>query len=105
MTKIIARPRQAGKTHEAVQWVLAGEQTDSYPNWSRVLLCHSIEESIRIRSSFPELDYRQVFSYEEWRKARLGNKPVEVAVDNADILIERVVGQRASVVTISGETE
>jgi hypothetical protein len=98
---IIVRPRQAGKTYEAVQWVLEGEQTDSYPGWSRVLLCHTLQEADRIRKDFPALDYRQVFSWREWRERHPGLKPVEVAVDNADLILGQVLNQSPSLMTIN----
>ena len=102
MTQIIVRPRQAGKTHAAVEWVLEGEATDSYPGWTRVLLTQSITEADRVRQAFPELDYRQVFSFNEWRNARLGAKPVEVAVDNADMILASLLGQTPSRITMTG---
>lgn len=102
-TQIVVRPRQAGKTSAAVQWVREGVSTNSYPFWSRVLLVPSIHEAGRIRKDYPELDYRQVFSFAEWRNARLGRMPVEVAVDNVEALIAQTIGQRASFLTLNGE--
>lgn len=99
---VVARPRIGGKTTEAVEWVLAGEPTDSYPFWSRVLLVPTIEAADQARKRFPALDYRQVFAWSEWRQARLGARPVEVALDNADILIAQTIGQVARFVTITG---
>ena len=99
---IIVRPRQAGKTHAIVQWILAGEKTNSYPGWSRVLLCHDLASADYVRKQFPELDYRQVFSWREWRERRPGPKPVEVAVDNADLILAQAIGQYAVLGTISG---
>lgn len=102
MSQIIVRPRQAGKTFVAVKWVLAGEATDSYPGWSRVLIAHSIAEADRIRRDYPDLDYRQVFPWDEWKNARLGRKPVEVLVDNADTVLTRLLGQPIAGATWSG---
>lgn len=73
------------------------------PGWSRVLLCPTIEAADRVRRDYSdELDYRQVFSWNEWRNARIGRQPVEVAVDNADLLVAQFIGQPASFVTITG---
>lgn len=99
---IIARGRQAGKTYEAVQWVLEGEQTDSYPGWTRVILAHNIHEADRIREDYPALDYRQVFGIEEMRNARFGPKPVEIAVDNADMVLQRLLGRSVALATTTG---
>lgn len=100
--QVAVRPRRAGKTTEAVEWVMAGEPTDSYPFWTRVLLTPTIEAADQARRQFPALDYRQVFAWSEWRSARLGARPVEVALDNADILIAQTIGQVARFVTITG---
>lgn len=102
MTSIIVRPRRAGKTYESVQWVLAGQRTDSYPGWSRVLLTGSIQEAERIRSAHPELEYRQVFSWSEWQAARLGKKPVEVGIDNADMILSTILQQQVGLITMNG---
>lgn len=101
--QVIARPRRNGKTTEAVKWVLEGDSTDSYPFWTRVLLVPSIAAADYVRRQFPALDYRQVFAWNEWRSARRGALPVEVAVDNADLLIAQYIGQVAGFVTLTGD--
>lgn len=103
--RVIARGRQAGKTYDTVQWVLAGEQTDSYPGWSRVLLCMSRGEADRVRATYPALDDRQVFGFEEWRRARLGRRPVDLRVDNADMVLSQLLGQSIDGMTITGRVE
>lgn len=104
MSQYIVRPRQGGKTRTAVEWVLEGERTDSYPGWSRILICHSIEESARIRADYPDLDYQQVFSWAEWANVHPGFKPVSIAIDNADMILSRLLrGHTVSVITGTGE--
>ena len=100
--KIITRPRQAGKTHEMVQWVLEGEAVQGYPGWSRVLVCHTIQEADRIRVLYPALGYRQVFSWQEWRERHPGGYPTNIAVDNAELILAQVLGQWPSVVSMTG---
>jgi hypothetical protein len=102
--RVIARGRQAGKTYDLVQWVKEGEQTDSYPGWSRVLLCHSLDEAQRIRELY-DLDYRQVFGVNEWRGARLGPKTVEVAIDNVDLILLSLIGQHPTQISMTGSTD
>lgn len=99
--KVIVNGRQAGKTYALVQWVKEGEQTDSYPGWSRVILTHNIDEAQRLRQQY-DLDYRQVFSVPEWQHARLGREPVEVALDNADITLGHLLGQSPSLISLTG---
>jgi hypothetical protein len=101
--KVFARGRQAGKTHELVEWVKEGVETDSYPGWSRVLLTHSIEEAQRLRTRY-SLSYNQVYAASEWKKARLGRKPVEVALDNADLVLMSYLGQMPSHITVTGRS-
>lgn len=102
--KVIVSGRQAGKTYALVQWVKEGEQTDSYPGWSRVILTHSILEAARLRADY-DLDYRQVFSVAEWQKAHLGRKLVEIGVDNADLVLAAHIGQTPRQITITGHTD
>lgn len=102
--KVIVRGRQAGKTYDLVQWVKQGDETNSYPGWSRVILTHSIAEAERIRDLY-DLDYRQVFSAEEWRTARLGLKPVEVAVDNAELILASYLRNYPTQIAMTGSTE
>lgn len=101
---IVARPRQGGKTTEVVEWIQQGARTDSYPGWSRVLLTHTVHDADRVRRDFG-LDYHQVFSIEEWRTARLGRLPVEVAMDNADIVLANLIGQWPVMLTMTGELQ
>lgn len=102
--KVIVSGRQAGKTYALVQWVKGGEQTDSYPGWSRVILTHNLVEAARLRAIY-DLDYRQVFSVEEWRGAHLGKKLVEVGVDNADLVLSSYIGQTPRQITITGHID
>jgi hypothetical protein len=101
---VIVNGRQSGKTYRLIQWVKEGEQTDSYPGWSRILLCHSLDEAQRLRTQY-DLDYRQVFSVSEWQHARKGRKPVEVALDNADLVLGMLLGQRPSYISLTGRAD
>lgn len=102
--RVIVNGRQAGKTYSLVQWVKDGEETDSYPGWSRVILSHTLAEADRLRRLY-ELDYRQVFSVEEWRSARLGPKRVDIAVDNADLVLATYLQQMPSALSITGRVD
>lgn len=99
--KVIVNGRQSGKTYQLIQWVKDGEKTDSYPGWSRILLCHSLDEAQRLRTQY-DLDYHQVFSVDEWRHARKGRKPVEVALDNADLVLGMLLGQMPACISLTG---
>ena len=101
--EVFAWGRQAGKTYTLVEWVKEGVETDSYPGWSRVLLTHSLDEAQRLRTRY-DLDYRQVFFVGEWQRARLGRKPVQVALDNADLVLMAYLGQMPSQITVTGRS-
>ena len=99
--KVLVMGRGAGKTHTLIEWVKQGVETKSYPGWSRVILTHSLDEAERLRRGHG-LDYRQVFEVGEWVRARLGRKPVEVAVDNADLVLSALLRQRPEVIALTG---
>jgi hypothetical protein len=101
--QIYVLPRQAGKTHRLVEWVLAGEKTDAYPGWSRILLVHSVEECNRLRRHYPALDFHQVFSVSEWQRTRFGTIDMEIGLDNADMVLAALLGRMPSVVTMTGQ--
>jgi hypothetical protein len=101
---VIVNERQSGKTYALIQWVKDGEQTDSYPGWSRVILTDTIKEAQRLRNLY-DLDYRQVFSVREWQNARLGPKRVDIAVDNVDLVLTAWLRQMPSVITATGRAD
>lgn len=37
--QVIVRDRQKGKTTELIKWLLQGKEQDTYPYWSRVIVC------------------------------------------------------------------
>ena len=47
--KIIVRDRRQGKTTELINWLLRGKpQPQTYPSWSRVMVCTTNQEVIRV---------------------------------------------------------
>lgn len=36
--EIVARPRQGGKTTEALRWLLEGRPVGGWPGWSRIIV-------------------------------------------------------------------
>jgi hypothetical protein len=42
---------------------------------------------------------------DEWRRARKGPLPVEVAIDNLDLFLAIGLGQTPAVVTVTGDPE
>lgn len=100
--KFMVAGRQEGKTCELVRWVLEGHETSSYPFWTRVILTCSVSRAMHIRHDYPELDYRQVFTMNEWRHAHLGPMTVEVGIDDVNDYLASEFGN-VTFVTASGE--
>jgi hypothetical protein len=87
-----------------IEWVKKGEKTDSYPFWSRVIITATTMQAITLRSNNPELDYNQIYSLEEWQRAHIGPKPVELALDDIDLLCGWLVKQgTVKVITLTRE--
>ncbi len=93
--RVLVRPRRAGKTHEAIQWVLEGHRIDTYPGWSRVLIVPDMRQADELRAAGNPhgLDYRQVYFAQEWRDARVPNRhEIQTAVDNAETMLQGMLG-------------
>lgn len=101
--KFMVTGRAHGKTSTLVEWVKQGEPTDSYPFWTRVILCPDFRQAQQLRMDF-DLEYRQVFGIDEWKRARLGARPVELAIDNVDLFLEYELGGGIKLVTATGES-
>lgn len=99
--EVIVNGRQAGKTYRLVEWVKQGEQIDSYPGWSRVIVVQSVGEALLLRRDYG-LNVRQVLSLKEWGENRAGNSQVEIALDNADLVLGEILRKLPSVVSITG---
>jgi hypothetical protein len=103
--KVIVSSRRAGKTYKMVEWVKQGEKSIHYPYWTRIILAHNIAEADHLRREY-ELDYHQVFSVDEWADRRRGSRhEPEIAVDNAEFLLTRILGSAIHQVSITGEAE
>lgn len=99
-TQYIVGGRCTGKTTRLLEWVAAGEPRNGYPFWSRVLVVHSLQEVMRLRSIIradPERplfedDPHRLYHLDDWRTAHLQERDVEVALDNLDLMIAHLVG-------------
>lgn len=89
--KVICRPRQAGKTTELIEWVRQGNAVPHYPFFDRVILVRSLNDGMRLRNHYG-LEFNQVYHLEDWQKARIV-ADVEVAIDNADDMLQYLVRQ------------
>lgn len=101
-TQWLIRGRGQYKTTTAVEWVKQGKRTKKWPGWSRVLITHNMQEADRLRNTMREvlgLDYHQVFFWDEWIQSAHGlvGGRVEVAIDNADIILNYLLTRRTHV--------
>lgn len=101
--------RQEGKTTALVEWVKRGVRTSRYPGWSRVLICANMQRADLLRGGDPSdpnhptgLEYQQVFYLEEWRKARITDPDVEIALDDADYILEEMLRKPIALVSLTG---
>jgi hypothetical protein len=104
--RIFVAGRGAGKTHELVRWVKEGERTPRYPGWSRILLTHSVNQSVYVREKW-ELDPHQIMSVQEWQaryRPAFASSRLEIGVDNAELILEHFLDTAISVAAMTGES-
>lgn len=106
--KIIALDSGQGKTTLATAWLMNGRKIDTYPGWSRVLVCMNRKAVPDTTYSMPIGPWRKcVFSVDDLRSAMRGAiQPgtVEVAVDDVELLIAEALHANVmpSLVTLTG---
>lgn len=114
---VVVAGRRGGKTQATIQWLLEGRPLDEYPFWSRVIIGSSHEQVLditrRVREATEHLEDTPVL----WdiRKAiwtpddliglqkHRGVRGLEFAVDNAELVIEQILNQRLSFITVTGQ--
>lgn len=106
--------RQEGKTTQLVDWLVHGEPIDVWPSWSRVLIVPEARQLEDLVSRFRVADQtlrdkgcagglgKVVLTVGSYTLTRLRLADVEVAVDNADHLIEQALGLRPDLISMTG---
>jgi hypothetical protein len=108
--KVIALEQHQGKTTLATTWLMNGRKIDTYPGWSRILVCAQREAVVPTTTGLPMGPWKKcVFSVDDLRSATRGAiqaGTVEVAVDDVEVLIYEAL--RANIVpaliTLTGRT-
>lgn len=105
---LVAGGRRSGRTTKLLEWLKQAVPTNSYPFWDRVLLVHSLDRAQDLRGQLARwsrsrgdkhgLAYNLVYSYTEWREARIGHMPVEIAVDDVDMLVSNYFHQTPALI-------
>lgn len=113
---VIVAGRRQGRTTQLLKWLKEAKRTNSYPFWDRVMLVHTIDRAQRLRIDLRReaeakgvadsgVYYNLVYSFEEWKRARIGHHPVDIAVDDIDFLLGNYFGQTPKLVSIHGRLQ
>jgi hypothetical protein len=82
--------------------VQKGEQTDQFPFWSRVMLVQNAVMRRQLIEGSHQLHARQVFTIADWSKAAIADKSVEVAIDDADLILKSIAkGHRIAMMSMT----
>lgn len=112
--RAILAERAEGKTTQLIDWLLGGEAIDKWPSWSRVLIVPHVRQMENVVDRFTVADQelrdrgcpgglqKIVLSAGGYALTRLRLADVEVAVDNAEDLIEQQLGLRPDMVSMTG---
>lgn len=96
--------RREGKTTQVILWLAGAHKVEGNPGWSRILLTFSKTEADRLRMDYPVFA-RRIFSLREWTHtaARGLGGDLEIAIDNADMILQDLVGfHRLVYATLTG---
>lgn len=112
--RAVLAERQEGKTTQLVEWLIGGEPIDAWPSWSRVLIVPDPRQMDDLVSRFKVADQtlrdkgcrgglpKVILTVGSYALTRLRLADVEVAVDNADHLIEQAIGLVPDLVSMTG---
>lgn len=95
--EIITTGRGGGKTHQLAEWVKQGREIPQYPGWTRVIVTHSQPAATWLRINH-QLNFYQVFAWQDWIFATGVPQSVEVGVDNAHLILRECLRMRGTIV-------
>lgn len=96
--KLDYKTRQSGKTTRLISWLAGSEK--------RVMIVSSLAEKDGLIQRFPFAPVKtQVFTMSEWEKMRHGRRDYELAVDNAEFVLERLLGSPIARMSMTKETK
>lgn len=117
---VVVTGRQGGKTTAMIQWFLNGRPIDTYPYWSRVILCPTHEQVVYVTNKVREAtasfdennqstwDIRKaIWSLEDLNsvKKHHGTRDIEIGVDNMELIIEDILNGPISFATMTGKLQ
>jgi hypothetical protein len=97
--RVFLADRREGKTTQALAWLLNGQLIDTYPGWSRALVCVHKSEAQRLELQLPWHKWRKAIIWiEELDSFSRATRPgtVELAIDDAQALVSQMIRQRIS---------
>ena len=90
-------PRASGKTTRMTEWLAADE--------SRILITCSHDEENRLKWLYPKLKHR-IVDWESYQHRHMhGNAMNEIAIDNADTILQSQLRQKIALVTMTAEID
>ena len=96
--RAIITGRQEGKTSKLLKWI------EHHNN--RYILTMSPRERDRLRTLCLGHKNKQIYCYAEWKDIERGlGNDIEVAIDNADHILQALFRGRLDIVTMTGEQE
>lgn len=96
--KTIVAPRRGGKTTKAISWIL--EDVDN-----RILLTINHASKGLLLREWPDLT-NNIYTWEEYLRGHLrGKQQTEIAIDNADLLLQELTAQRGGTLKLITITE
>lgn len=99
MLTIVTRPRQNGKTSEALRWLAEDPK--------RVLVCFSVAEAQRIWHLIERdkllIARTQIISAESSARRLVGSETREIGVDNAEMVLAYLLGRPLGFISINSD--
>lgn len=91
--KVDYSPRAAGKTTRLIEWL----REDS----ARVMITFSHDEENRLKRQYPDLS-TQIVDWESYQARYQGGRKIkEVSIDNADIILQKMIPEPINRISIS----
>jgi hypothetical protein len=113
--RVVLGGRGEGKTTRLIEWLIGGELLDRWPSWSRVLITHedalpyirsdqfqAADAELRKKGCIGGLG-KVVLTVGDYAITRLRLADVEVAMDNAELLIAQQLGLTPDIVSMTAE--
>jgi hypothetical protein len=93
--KVIVTGRRGGKTTAMLAWMRENPEA--------VCICTSAFEAGRLAKENPDIDKGRFLTADNARAGLLGRHPLQVGLDNADLILARFLGVMPDRITVNDE--